>query len=161
MPSPVPYQFQSYSFMSFIPYTIILPILLFSLSGAWQPWSLRWLLLSPAFKSFMWQTFPHHSLWAQKKIGWLTFTVLALGCLPPHLVIIAESSWRGEHATQGTAFLTGQPYQDSVGWSDFWERKRAPGQLCQIGIGPQYQNFIVKCCFVTVDCYPKMVKNML
>ena len=81
-----------------------------------------------------------------EKIGWLTFTVLVLGCLPPHLVIIEESSWRGEHATQGTAFLTGQPYQDSRVEGFLKEKKRALGKLCQIFYRTLFQNFTIKCC---------------
>ena len=38
--------------------------------------------------------------------------------------------------------------------------------LCHIVVGPQFQNFMSKCCLFTcrkasenVDCYPKMSKN--
>ena len=45
----------------------------------------------------------------------LSLTVLAICCGLPNLVIILHSSWREEHATQATAFFSGQSYRSSSG----------------------------------------------
>ena len=46
-----------------------------------------------------------------------------------------------------------------IGWSDFWKQNWTHVMLCQIVIGPQFQSFTLKCCFLTscrasenVDC---------
>ena len=50
-----------------------------------------------------------------------------------------------------------------VGWSDFWRKNWTHFRLCQIVMGPQFQNFTLKCCFLAwhrvsenFDCYPKI-----
>ena len=46
----------------------------------------------------------------------------------------------------------------TVGWSDLGRKKRPFGKLCKIVLGPQFQSFTLKYCFLTrrrtVDCYP-------
>ena len=37
----------------------------------------------------------------------------------------------------------------TIGWSDFWKKNWALGNLCQIIKGPQIQNFSLKCCLLT------------
>ena len=53
--------------------------------------------------------------WIPERVGMLTLTVLAICCVLPHLVIILHSSLKEEHATQATAFFSGQSYRSSSG----------------------------------------------
>ena len=40
-------------------------------------------------------------------------------------------------------------YCCQLGWSDFCEKNWSLAKLCQIVVGPQFQNFFFKCCFLT------------
>ena len=41
-------------------------------------------------------------------------------------------------------------------WSDFLEKNKGTLQVVSNVKGPQFQNFTLKCCFLTCGCYPKM-----
>ena len=54
-----------------------------------------------------------------------------------------------------------------IGWRDFEKIKVTHCMLCQMVVGPQFQNFMPQCCFFTCSmasenfkCYPKMSKKM-
>jgi hypothetical protein len=51
--------------------------------------------------------------WSPEKVGKLTFILIALISFIPFFLVVIVSTWQGGHAGQATAFLTGEPYQNS------------------------------------------------
>ena len=75
------------------------------------------------------------------------------GSFPKGLGILLEYQYLLYPKGGGKRFSYLQPphlHTFTLGWSNFWERKyKTHVMLCQIVIGPQFQNFTLKCCFLT------------
>ena len=50
--------------------------------------------------------------WSPEQVGRLTFTVLTMCCVVPHLLLMIDSSYKNQYPAPSTAFLSGQPYQN-------------------------------------------------
>ena len=51
--------------------------------------------------------------WSPEKVGKLSFIFITMCCVVPNLLIIIDSSWKGDQAAQPTAFFSGQAYLKS------------------------------------------------
>ena len=132
---------------------------LHSLTFSWRPLVEKNCTITINKLSLLYNFFKNHGVTFDFSFYSVNSFFLSRWSKDPEGIVSCETSWGWD--SHNIATLT-----PAVGWSDFSRKNWTHVMLCQIVVGPQFQNFTLKCWFLVwrralenFDRYPKMGKN--